>query len=189
MTMSRTAALAACALMLARPIGAAEAVARRAPVPAAATAAPVDARPRVAAPAAAWTATAARQEPAAAGGAAAQYDPELEARTSAVASQLRCPVCQGLSIEDSPTDLARDMRAVVREQLAAGRSPDEVKDYFVSKYGEWILLEPEPHGLNLAVYVLPVLALALGAGVIVRSVRRWTHAPAAEASAAEGTDA
>jgi len=111
--------------------------------------------------------------------AAPQDDAELEKLTSAVASQLRCPVCQGLSIEDSPTELARDMRAVVREQLASGKSPEEVKAYFVSKYGEWILLEPEPRGLNLAVYLLPVLALAGGATVIVRSVRRWTGTSAA----------
>ncbi len=116
----------------------------------------------------------------AAGRAVAQSPEEagLEARTRAVASQLRCPVCQGLSIEDSPTDLARDMRAVVRDRLASGSSAEEVKAYFVSKYGEWILLEPKPSGMNLAVYLLPVLALLVGAGVIVRSVRRWTRGAA-----------
>ena len=130
--------------------------------------------------AAAPVAAEARSTPQAASQAAPQDDAELEKLTSAVASQLRCPVCQGLSIEDSPTELARDMRAVVREQLAAGKSPEEVKAYFVSKYGEWILLEPEPRGLNLAVYLLPVLALAGGATVIFRSVRRWTGASAAD---------
>ena len=77
-------------------------------------------------------------------------DSALEARTSDVARQLRCPVCQGLSIQDSPSELSQSMRAVVREQLAAGRTPDEVKRYFVSKYGEWILLAPATHGLNLS---------------------------------------
>ena len=80
---------------------------------------------------------------------------ELERQTSQVASGLRCPVCQGVSVEDSPTELARQMRAVVREQLAAGRTPDEVRAYFVDKYGEWILLEPKASGFNLVVYVLP----------------------------------
>jgi cytochrome c-type biogenesis protein CcmH/NrfF len=60
-------------------------------------------------------------------------DSVLEARTSAVASQLRCPVCQGLSIQDSPSDLSQQMRSLVRDQLAAGKTPDEVKAYFVSK--------------------------------------------------------
>src|SRR5512146_384952 len=88
----------------------------------------------------------------------ATSDSLLEARTRAVASQLRCPVCQGLSIEDSPSELSQQMRNVVREQLRAGQSPDDVKRYFVSKYGEWILLSPEPHGVNVLVYALPLLA-------------------------------
>lgn len=72
----------------------------------------------------------------------AAADPVLEARTNAVAAQLRCPVCQGVSIQDSPAELAQQMRDLVREQLRTGKSPDEVKAYFVSKYGEWILLQP-----------------------------------------------
>jgi cytochrome c-type biogenesis protein CcmH len=99
----------------------------------------------------------------------------LEALTSVVAAQLRCPVCQGLSIEDSPTELALEMRAVVRDQLAAGKSPAEVRAYYVSKYGEWILLEPKPEGFNLAVYALPLMALLIGGGIIGLSVRRWTR--------------
>lgn len=101
---------------------------------------------------------------------------ELERRTSAIASELRCPVCQGVSVEDSPTELARQMRAVVRDQLAAGRTPDEVRQYFVDKYGEWILLEPKASGFNLLVYVLPWLAMLAGLAVIVFAVRRWTNA-------------
>lgn len=100
---------------------------------------------------------------------------DLEARTSAIAAQLRCPVCQGLSIEDSPTELALEMRAVIRDQLAEGRTPEEIEEYFVSKYGEWILLQPKPEGFNLAVYALPVMALVLGGGVVAMSVRRWTR--------------
>ena len=103
-------------------------------------------------------------------------DSSLEARTSAVASQLRCPVCQGLSIQDSPSELAQSMRALVRDQLREGKSPGEVRAYFVSKYGEWILLAPEAHGFNLLAYVLPVAMLLAGAGVIALAVRRWTSA-------------
>lgn len=124
----------------------------------------------------AGTAQVAQQQPAASGAEApsAAADVELERRTSEVASGLRCPVCQGVSVDDSPTELARQMRAVVRDQLAAGRSPDEVRAYFVGKYGEWILLEPRASGFNLIVYVLPWLALLAGLGVIVFVVRRWT---------------
>jgi cytochrome c-type biogenesis protein CcmH len=106
----------------------------------------------------------------------AARDSVLEARTSDVASQLRCPVCQGLSIQDSPSELAQSMRAVVREQLAAGRSPEEVKGYFVSKYGEWILLAPRARGFNVLAYALPLIVLLLGAVGIVVAVRRWTAA-------------
>jgi cytochrome c-type biogenesis protein CcmH len=65
------------------------------------------------------------------------------------------------------------MRGIVREQLAAGRTADEVKGYFVDKYGEWILLRPRARGWNVVVYVLPVVALLIGAAVITRATRRW----------------
>jgi len=101
-------------------------------------------------------------------------DAELEARTTAVASTLRCPVCQGESIQDSPADLARDMRALVREQLRAGRTPEEVKAYFVGRYGEWILLEPKMTGLNILLYAFPVLLVLGGLALVVVLVRKWS---------------
>lgn len=107
----------------------------------------------------------------------AQSDPRVEALTTKVASELRCPVCQGLSIQDSPSGLAREMRGVVHDQIAAGRTPDEVKAYFVSKYGDWILLAPPARGFNLAVYILPVLVVVGGAALIVFLTRRWSRRP------------
>ena len=100
-------------------------------------------------------------------------DSALEATVREVASELRCPVCQGESIQDSPAGLAQEMRAVVREQLAAGRSPEEVKKYFADKYGEWILLRPRARGWNVLVYALPVVVLLLGAVIVMRATRRW----------------
>ncbi|MGK2934542.1 MAG: cytochrome c-type biogenesis protein [Gemmatimonadaceae bacterium] len=101
-------------------------------------------------------------------------DADLEARTTAVASTLRCPVCQGESIQDSPADLAQDMRALVREQLRAGRTPEEVKAYFVGRYGEWILLEPRMSGLNILLYVFPVVLVLGGLAFVVVLVRKWS---------------
>lgn len=101
-------------------------------------------------------------------------DSALDARTKALSAELRCPVCQGLSLADSPSELSMQMKQVVRDQLAAGKSPEEVKAYFVSKYGEWILLEPKPRGMNLAVYLLPLFLLVGGGGLIVVMVRKWT---------------
>ena len=101
-------------------------------------------------------------------------DTSLEARTSAIASTLRCPVCQGESIQDSPSELSQQMRAVVRDQLRAGKTPDEVRAYFVSRYGEWILLQPKMTGLNILLYVLPVVLVVGGLILIVILVRKWT---------------
>lgn len=101
-------------------------------------------------------------------------DSALEARTTAVAKTLRCPVCQGESIQDSPSDLAQDMRALVRDQLRAGKTPEEVKAYFVARYGEWILLEPTMKGLNILLYVFPVLLVLGGLALVVVLVRKWS---------------
>jgi len=121
------------------------------------------------------------QEPAASPPALSSVrDSAIDRDTRALASQLRCPVCQGLSIEDSPSELSQQMRALVRDQLRAGKSPDDVKRYFVSKYGEWILLSPPAHGVNTLIYVLPLVALASGAALIAVVVRRWTRVPNTE---------
>lgn len=88
-------------------------------------------------------------------------------------------MCQGESIQDSPSELALQMRAVVRDRLRAGQSPDEIRAYFVSRYGEWILLEPKMTGLNVVLYVLPVIIVVGGLVMIVFLVRRWTK-PEAE---------
>src|SRR5262249_51301950 len=63
-----------------------------------------------------------------------------------IAAQLRCVVCQNLSVADSPSEMASQMRAVIRERLATGERPDQVVQYFVDKYGEWILLAPRRQG-------------------------------------------
>jgi cytochrome c-type biogenesis protein CcmH/NrfF len=117
---------------------------------------------------------------------AQKNDPVLEAATKSVAALLRCPVCQGVSIQDSPSELAQQMRTVVKEQLASGKSPQEVKDYFISKYGEWILLEPQAHGFNLVVYALPAVLILAGGGFLVFIVKKWTAAAPA-ATTAQGT--
>lgn len=107
---------------------------------------------------------------------AAPTGQELEELTSEVASQLRCPVCRQLSIEDSQAKLSREVKDLIREKLAAGESPEEVKAYFVSKYGEWILLAPPKRGFTLLVWVLPVVGLLGGGVVLVRLFKGWLGA-------------
>jgi cytochrome c-type biogenesis protein CcmH len=101
-----------------------------------------------------------------------------EDQVRAVAAELRCVVCQNLSVADSPSEMARQMRAIVRERLAAGESPAQVVQYFVDRYGEWILLSPRRSGFNLLVWVAPLAAVVVGVTLVGALVRRWTRRPA-----------
>jgi cytochrome c-type biogenesis protein CcmH len=92
-----------------------------------------------------------------------------------IASQLRCVVCQNLSVADSPSEMASQMRTIVRERLAAGDTPEQVVQYFVDKYGEWILLKPRRAGFNWLVWLAPFVALAVGLVLFAVVVRRWTR--------------
>ena len=101
--------------------------------------------------------------------------PASEEDVHRVAAQLRCVVCQNLSVADSPSEMAAQMRAVVRERLGAGERPEQVIQYFVDKYGEWILLEPRRWGFTLLVWLFPPVALAFGLGVLAFRLARWTR--------------
>jgi cytochrome c-type biogenesis protein CcmH len=109
---------------------------------------------------------------------------ELDARAAEVASGLRCPVCRNQSIVESNAELSREMHRVVRDKLAAGETPEQIEAYFVSRYGEWILLQPQARGINLLVYGLPVVALVLGFFLARNRLRKW-----ARAEGAGGTEA
>lgn len=102
-------------------------------------------------------------------------DTALERRVNDVASNLRCPVCQGLSILDSPSELAQDMKRVVRDQVVAGRTRAEIESFFVQRYGEWVLLKPPARGANLTVWLGPFLLLLGGGLVLFVAVRRWVR--------------
>ncbi|WP_158550706.1 cytochrome c-type biogenesis protein CcmH [Geodermatophilus sp. TF02-6] len=115
--------------------------------------------------------------------------PSLREQVDAVAATLRCPTCQGLSIEDSTSVLAGGSRQVIEEQLRAGRTPDEVRQYFVDRYGEDVLLSPDPDGPGLLAWLAPALAVAAGGGVVWRWLRRSRRAPAAVPAAATDPDA
>jgi cytochrome c-type biogenesis protein CcmH len=99
-------------------------------------------------------------------------DPALEARARALSGELRCMVCQNQSIDDSDAELARDLRVLVRERIAAGDSDDEVMDYVVSRYGEFVLLRPTFTARNALLWGMPVILLAVGGGFLVFSARR-----------------
>ena len=109
--------------------------------------------------------------------AASAASADLEAQVRDIALQLRCPVCQGLSVGDSPSELAQEMRHLVREQLQQGKTPPEVLDYFVQRYGEWILLAPPKRGFNLIIWITPFALLPVGGMAVYLGARRWVRRP------------
>ncbi len=110
--------------------------------------------------------------------------PQLEARVQTLGKELRCAVCQGLSVADSPSSMARAQLDKIRELVAAGKSDQEVRDYFVARYGEWVLLQPKAEGFNWFVWLGPVALVLGGLFVIARQFRREPEAPAPAAPTA-----
>jgi cytochrome c-type biogenesis protein CcmH len=100
----------------------------------------------------------------------------VQDRVRAVASGLRCPVCQDLSVADSPSALAREMRGRIATELAAGRSPDAIRQEFVHAYGDWILMSPPRHGVGMVAWIIPALLFGAGLAIAIFSVARWTRA-------------
>lgn len=101
----------------------------------------------------------------------ASDDPALEARVLEIADVLRCLVCQNETIAASPADLAVDLRKQIRVQLQAGKSRDEILDFMVARYGDFVLYKPPLKPTTVMLWVGPFLLLALGVTVLVRNIR------------------
>lgn len=97
----------------------------------------------------------------------------LDQRVYEVASQLKCPVCQNESAADSSASIAQQMRQVVRQQLQEGKSEQQVLRYFADRYGNGILLTPPQQGFNLLAWLMPVIMLLLGMGLVGFVVHDW----------------
>jgi cytochrome c-type biogenesis protein CcmH len=111
-------------------------------------------------------------------------DPALEARAREISRDIRCPVCQGESIDDSSAPISRDLRLIIRERIIAGDSDEEVVDYIVARYGEFVLFNPRPEGSNLVLWLAgPALFLAAIAVAVAAQRRRLV--PEAQLSEAE----
>jgi cytochrome c-type biogenesis protein CcmH len=95
----------------------------------------------------------------------------LEARTKEIAGLLRCPVCQGLSVADSPATMAMKMKAEVREMVAAGYEQEQILAYFERSYGEFVRLKPPLRGVNWLVWLAPALGLVLGLVAVAWALR------------------
>jgi len=98
----------------------------------------------------------------------------LQQKTKEVSQTLRCAVCQSESIWESNATLAIQMRDIIRERLIAGESPDEIRAYFVSRYGDYIVFKPRFRGINILLWGGPFVLLALGAFFLHRNLRKWT---------------
>lgn len=105
----------------------------------------------------------------------ASADPAPRDRTTALEQRLRCPVCKTVSIAESPSETASEMRRIVARQVAAGRTDQQIITYFQDRYGEWVLQDPPPRGRTLLLWVLPALAAAGGA--VVLGVRARSSPP------------
>jgi cytochrome c-type biogenesis protein CcmH len=107
-------------------------------------------------------------------------DPAMETRARDLSRELRCMVCQNQTIDDSEAPLARDLRLLVRERIAAGDSDAQVIDFLVARYGEFVLLKPRLKPHTLLLWLLPPLALAGGGFALWMNSRRRSRSAAAE---------
>ena len=97
--------------------------------------------------------------------------PSIDERSAAVASQIRCPFCNGESIAEATSQVARDLEDVIEEQVRSGMTDDEIYAFFADRYGEAILLAPPLGGWGWGLWALPLLALGVGGAVIWRARR------------------
>ena len=103
----------------------------------------------------------------------------LDEKAHQVSGLLRCPVCQGLAVADSPAEMAVNMKRQVRDLLSRGYTEEQILQYFELSYGQFVLLRPKFQGVNVLVWLLPLGALLLGFAVVVSKMKKLSAAPAA----------
>lgn len=103
--------------------------------------------------------------------------PTVRARTRSLASELRCVDCEGLSVAESSTASARQQRRDIAARIRRGESDDEIRQVYVDRFGESILLKPSSDGIGVIVWALPVIVLLVGAGGLALALRRWGRQP------------
>ena len=111
----------------------------------------------------------------------AQDTTPTDDEVNAIAKQLYCPVCENTPLDVCPTEACRQWRELIRQQLAEGKTEQEIKDYFVANYGARVLSEPPRTGFNWLVYIIPPVLILVGAVVLFNAFRAWTKPKSAEA--------
>jgi len=99
-------------------------------------------------------------------------DARQEAQAVALMDTIRCVVCQGQPISGSNADLAGDMRRMIRERIAAGDTPDQVRAWLVSKYGDWVSFKPQVRPATMPLWLVPLVALLAGVWLVSRRIKR-----------------
>jgi len=111
---------------------------------------------------------------------------QIDDETRRIGKQLQCPVCSGAAVSDSPSELAGQMRNVIRARLQAGESEEQIVAYFVERYGDGVLLEPPRRGIGLLVWIAPLGALAAGGLLLWRVLRSWLRPRPSPVLASDG---
>ncbi len=98
-------------------------------------------------------------------------DPAKETQALALMDTIRCVVCQGQPISGSNADIAGDMRRIIRERIAAGETPEQVRSWLVSRYGDWVSFKPQVRAATLPLWLVPLLALLGGLWLVLRRLK------------------
>ena len=107
--------------------------------------------------------------------AAVQDETDVDIQVREIAKTLRCTVCQTENIWESGAPLAQQMRGVIRDRIALGHSTEEIRAYFLSRYGDYILMEPPKHGVNWLIWVAPFRLLVIGGFFLYKEVTHWVR--------------
>jgi len=103
--------------------------------------------------------------------------PTAQDRVSDISRTVKCPVCSGESVAESNAPASQEIRRQIAEQVQQGQTDDEIRSFYAAKYGQAILLTPSASGVNALVWILPVVALAIGVATLVIVFRRWSAMP------------
>jgi len=109
------------------------------------------------------------------GSAWAQEPTPSDDEVNKIAKELYCPVCENTPLDVCPTEACRQWRDLIREQLAAGWTEEQIRQYFAENYGARVLAEPPRQGLNWLVYIIPPVIILAGAALLFRTLRGWTR--------------
>lgn len=119
----------------------------------------------------------------------AALTPEQERRAVSLYGEFKCPVCKSQSVAASTSFLSEEMKRQIRELLAAGRSDQEIKDHFVARYGEWVLLRPKTSGRGLWAWIVPGVVLTAALAWLGWQLHRWSAASSPATSPSQATGA